>query len=35
MFVDKLGIHCFMLAGHEIYYNYYEREGVYMLPIDN
>ncbi len=23
MFVDKQGLHCFMLAGHEIFYNYF------------
>jgi hypothetical protein len=34
MFVDKLGIHCFMLCGHEIYYNYIDSDNVYQLPVE-
>lgn len=35
MFVDKLGLHCFMLTGHEIYYNYFHSETVFQVPIDS
>jgi hypothetical protein len=34
MFIDKLGLHCFMLTGHEIYYNYFFSENVCLLPIE-
>ena len=34
MFVDKQGLHCFMLAGHEIYYNYFHSDVVQQVPIE-
>jgi hypothetical protein len=34
MFVDKLGLHCFMLTGHEVYYNYYHSDAVCPLPVE-
>lgn len=33
MFVDKLGLHCFMLTGHEIFYNYFKSDRILPLPI--
>jgi hypothetical protein len=33
MFVDKLGVHCFMLTGTEIYYNYYFSDRIFPLRI--
>jgi hypothetical protein len=33
MFVDKLGLHCFMLTGHEIFYNYYKSDRILTLPV--
>lgn len=35
MFVDKLGLHCFMLTGHEIFYNYFHSDIVFPVPIDS
>ena len=29
MFVDSKGLHCFMLAEHEIYYNHWSSDRVY------
>lgn len=33
MFVDKLGLHCFMLTGHEIFYNYFKSDRILPLPV--
>lgn len=35
MFVDKTGLHCFMLTGHEIFYNYFDSDQVYNVPIES
>ena len=35
MFVDNLGLHCFMLTGHEIYYNHFNSTSVHQLQIDS
>jgi|LauGreDrversion4_2_1035121.scaffolds.fasta_scaffold346007_1 hypothetical protein len=35
MFVDKLGEHCFMLTGPDIYYNYYHSDRIYRLKIES
>ena len=32
MFVDHKGIHCFFLAEHEIYYNHWNSNRVFMVP---
>lgn len=29
MFVDNMGLHCFMLTGHEIYYNHFNSTSVH------
>lgn len=34
MFVDRLGIHCFMLTQNEIFYNYFHSDLVKQIPID-
>ena len=34
LYVDKTGLHCFMLTGREIYYNYFYSENVMQLPLD-
>lgn len=33
MFVDQAGLHCFMLTGHEIFYNYWKSDRVQALPL--
>ena len=33
MYVDPKGIHCFMLAEHDIYYNHWFSPRVYQVPI--
>jgi hypothetical protein len=34
MFVDKQGLHCFMLAGHEIFYNYFYSDIIHQVPLN-
>jgi hypothetical protein len=34
LFVDKTGLHCFMLTPREIYYNYYHSDTVVVLPVE-
>lgn len=34
MFVDRLGIHCFMLTQNEIFYNYFNSDLVKQIPIE-
>ena len=34
MFVDRLGVHCFMLTGTDIYHNYYFSDRIYPLKIE-
>ena len=34
MFVDKLGMHCFMLTGYDIFYNYYSSDYVHQLQVN-
>ena len=31
MYIDQKGLHCFMLAEHEIYYNQWSSNRVYLL----
>ena len=33
MYVDRDGLHCFFLAGHEIYYNYFFNNTVHKIQV--
>ena len=35
MYVDPKGLHCFMLAEHEIYYNHWKSNVVYLLNVNS
>eukprot|EP00351_Strombidinopsis_sp_SopsisLIS2011_P003625 CAMPEP_0116872960 /NCGR_PEP_ID=MMETSP0463-20121206/3906_1 /TAXON_ID=181622 /ORGANISM="Strombidinopsis sp, Strain SopsisLIS2011" /LENGTH=189 /DNA_ID=CAMNT_0004514095 /DNA_START=90 /DNA_END=659 /DNA_ORIENTATION=+ len=34
MYVDRKGMHCFLLADHEIYYNNWNNDQVHQIPVN-
>jgi len=34
MYVDRKGMHCFLLADHEIYYNNWANDRVHQIPVN-
>lgn len=33
MFVDSTGNHCFMVSDHEIFYNHWESDNIFKVPL--